>query len=278
MGNFKLMDKMIIHLICPDQIGIISRLTSILHESMNNILSIQQYVDKEKAKFYIRLSVQLNSEKIFPKTELLNLNNELKGEMNLFNPNKKINVAILGTKESAPIYDLLIKNKSHELNCNFPIIVSNHRELSGISEQFDIDFYEISNNDELISILKDNRIDLIVLARYMQIISEDIVELYKNRIINIHHGFLPAFKGARPYHQAYDRGVKIVGATAHYVTDKLDEGPIIFQDTIQINHKHSIRDIIQLGRDIEKNVLSKAVRAHLDYKIIVHNQKTIIFD
>ena len=278
MGNFKLMDKMIIHLICPDQMGIISRLTSILHESMNNILSIQQYVDKEKAKFYIRLSVQLNSEKIFPKTELLNLNNELKGKMNLFNPNKKINVAILGTKESAPIYDLLIKNKSHELSCNFPIIVSNHRELSGISGQFDIDFYEISNNDELISILKDNRIDLIVLARYMQIIPEDIVELYKNKIINIHHGFLPAFKGARPYHQAYDRGVKIVGATAHYVTDKLDEGPIIFQDTIQINHKHSIRDIIQLGRDIEKNVLSKAVRAHLDYKIIVHNQKTIIFD
>ena len=110
MGNFKLMDKMIIHLICPDQMGIISRLTSILHESMNNILSIQQYVDKEKAKFYIRLSVQLNSEKIFPKTELLNLNNELKGKMNLFNPNKKINVAILGTKELAPIYDLLIKN------------------------------------------------------------------------------------------------------------------------------------------------------------------------
>ena len=278
MGNFKLMDKMIIHLICPDQMGIISRLTFILHESMNNILSIQQYVDKEKAKFYIRLSVQLNSEKKFPRTELLNLNSELRGEMNLFNPNKKINVAILGTKESAPIYDLLIKNKSHELNCNFPIIVSNHAELSDISEQFDIDFYETSNNDELISILKDNRIDLIVLARYMQIIPKNIVELYKNKIINIHHGFLPAFKGAKPYHQAYDRGVKIVGATAHYVTEKLDEGPIIFQDTIQINHKHSIRDIIQLGRDIEKNVLSKAVRAHLDYKIIVHNQKTIIFD
>ena len=112
----------------------------------------------------------------------------------------------------------------------------------------------------------------------MQIIPDDIVNLYKNKIINIHHGFLPAFKGAKPYHQAYERGVKIVGATAHYVTSELDEGPIIFQDTIQINHKHSIKDIIQLGRDIEKNVLSKAVRAHLDNKIIVHNQKTIIFD
>ena len=126
--------------------------------------------------------------------------------------------------------------------------------------------------------LNENKIDLIILARYMQIIPDDIVNLYKNKIINIHHGFLPAFKGAKPYHQAYERGVKIVGATAHYVTSELDEGPIIFQDTIQINHKHSIKDIIQLGRDIEKNVLSKAVRAHLDNKIIVHNQKTIIFD
>ena len=272
------MDKMIIHLICPDQMGIISKLTSILNKSMCNILSIQQYVDKEKEKFYIRLSVQANSDQVFPKKELLELSSGLNGKMNFFDPEKKLNAAILGTKETAPIYDLLIKNKSHELNCDFPIIISNHSDLSTVSNQFDIDFYKINDNHDLASVLYKNKIDLIILARYMQIIPNDIVELYKNNIINIHHGFLPAFKGAKPYHQAYERGVKIVGATAHYVTSELDEGPIIFQDTIQINHKHSIKDIIQLGRDIEKNVLSKAVRAHLDNKIIVHNQKTIIFD
>ena len=132
--------------------------------------------------------------------------------------------------------------------------------------------------EQILTLLKDNDIDLIVLARYMQILSSEFVKQYHGKIINIHHGFLPAFKGAKPYHQAYSRGVKIVGATAHYATNKLDEGPIIFQDTIQINHKNSISDIIQLGREIEKSVLSKAVKAHLDYKIIVHNKKTIIFD
>ena len=272
------MDKIIIHLICPDQMGIISRLTSILYKSKNNVLSIQQYVDKEKKKFYIRLAVSANSQSKFPRNELLDLNGELKGKMDLFDPNKKINVAILGTKESEPIYDLLIKNKSSELKCDFPAIISNHNDLSDIAKQFDIDFYKINDNTELLQILKKKHIDLIVLARYMQIIPDNIIKLFKNNIINIHHGFLPAFKGAKPYHQAYSRGVKIVGATAHYATNKLDEGPIIFQDTIQINHKNSISDIIQLGREIEKSVLSKAVKAHLDYKIIVHNKKTIIFD
>ena len=126
--------------------------------------------------------------------------------------------------------------------------------------------------------MKKENIELIVLARYMQIIPQKIVKLYKNNIINIHHGFLPAFKGARPYHQAYSKGVKIIGATAHYVTDELDEGPIIAQDIIHINHKNSIKDMIQLGREIERNVLYKAVKSHLEYKIIVYNNKTIIFD
>ena len=127
-------------------------------------------------------------------------------------------------------------------------------------------------------ILKKEQIDLIVLARFMQIIPKKIVDNYPNKIINIHHGFLPAFKGAKPYHQAYNKGVKIVGATAHYVTDELDEGPIINQDIIHVNHKHSIADIINLGREIERAVLYRAVKAHLDHKIIIHNNKTIIFD
>jgi len=272
------MNKTIIQLICPDQQGIISRLTSILYKTNNNILSIQQHIDKEKEKFYIRLSVDINSCIKFPEKELINLNKELNGEMHLLNSNKKINVAILGTKESEPVYDLLIKNKSSELKCNFPIIISNHNNLSTVAKQFSVDFYRTDNDIQLLEILKSNHIDLIVLARYMQIIPDSIVKLYKNNIINIHHGFLPAFKGAKPYHQAYNKGVKIVGATAHYVTSKLDDGPIIYQDTVQINHKHSINDIIQLGREIEKSVLYKAVKSHLDYKIIVYDNKTIIFD
>ena len=272
------MNKIIIQLICPDQKGIISRLTSILYKTNNNILSIQQYIDEDRKNFYIRLSVDASLEIKFPEKELIDLNKELKGEIRLLNSNKKINVAILGTKESEPVYDLLIKNKSSELKCNSPIIISNHNNLSTVAEQFGVDFYKIDNDMELLGALRNSHIDLIVLARYMQIIPDNIVELYQNNIINIHHGFLPAFKGAKPYHQAYNKGVKIVGATAHYVTDKLDEGPIICQDIVQINHKHSINDIIQLGREIEKSVLYKAVKSHLRHKIVVYNNKTIIFD
>mgnify|MGYP001162622377 CR=1 FL=1 len=272
------MNNIVIQLVCPDQKGIIAKLTSTLYKSNNNILSIEQHVDKENKKFYIRILVEFDSEKnIFPKSELINLNKRLSGKLNFFDLNKKIKVAILGTKESEPIYDLLIKNQSNQLGCDIPAIISNHKNLSSVAEQFNIDFFKINNNQELLEIIKDKNIDLIVLARYMQIIPNDIVKLYKNNIINIHHGFLPAFKGARPYHQAYKKGVKIIGATSHYVTNNLDEGPIIAQDIVKINHHHSVNDMIQLGREIEKNVLYNAVKAHLEYRIIVYNNKTIVF-
>ncbi len=271
------MKKIIIQLICPDQKGIIAQLTSILYQSDNNILSIEQHVDQENSKFYIRIFAE-NNDTQFPENELAELSDELEGKLYLFDPDKKINVAILGTTEEEPIYDLLIKNKSDELNCNFPIIISNHNELSSIAKQFDISFIHINDNKNLLQTLKQQKIELIILARYMQIIPKEIVKLYNNNIINIHHGFLPAFKGARPYHQAYNKGVKIIGATAHYVTNELDDGPIIAQNVIHINHKNSIKNIIQLGREIERNVLYKAVKSHLEYKIIVHNNKTIIFD
>jgi len=275
---FNYMKNIVIQLICPDQKGIIAQLTSILYKSNNNILSIEQHVDKESKKFYIRVLIEYDSKKnVFPKSELLNLNKKLSGKLNLFDLNKKIRVAILGTKESEPIYDLLIKNQSNQLNCDIPIIISNHNNLSSIANQFEIDFFKINNNEELLKIIRKQKIELIVLARYMQIIPDNIVKLYKNNIINIHHGFLPAFKGAKPYHQAYKKGVKIIGATSHYVTSSLDEGPIITQDVVKINHNHSVSDIIQLGREIEKNVLYNAVKAHLEHRIIVFNNKTILF-
>jgi len=272
------MVSIVIQLICSDQKGIIAQLTSILYESNNNILSIEQHVDQESKKFYIRVLIELNSDKdIFPKSKLSSLNKKLSGNLNLFDLNKKIKVAVLGTKESEPIYDLLIKNQSNQLWCNIPIIVSNHNNLSSVAKQFDIDFFKINNNNRLLEVIQKENIELIILARYMQIIPNNIVKLYENKIINIHHGFLPAFKGAKPYHQAYKKGVKIIGATAHYVTENLDDGPIIAQDIVKINHNHSIDDIIQLGREIEKNVLYKSVKAHLDHKIIIYNGKTIIF-
>ena len=272
------MNKIIIQLFCPDQKGIISRLTSILFNAEQNISSIQQYIDREKENFYMRLAFRHNPKKEIPIKELLNLNAELKGKIKIIDTNKKLNVAILGTKESEPVYHLLIKNKSDELKCNFPILISNHKDLSSVASKFNVDFFLLKDNDQIFKTLKSNKIDLVVLARYMQIIPENIVKHYNNRIINIHHGFLPAFKGAKPYHQAYEKGVKIIGATAHYVTNELDEGPIIHQDTVHINHKHSIKDFIQLGRQIEKGVLYKAVKSHLDYKVIVYDNKTIIFD
>ena len=268
----------IIQLICPDQKGIIAQLTSILYDANINILSIEQHVDSESKRFYIRVLVELNSEiAIFPEDLLFALNKKLNGNLNFFNTDKKDNIAILGTKELEPVYDLLIKNQSGQLSCNTPIIISNHRELETVAKQFNVKFFKIDDNKNLLNILKKEGIELVVLARYMQIIPPNIVKLYNNKIINIHHGFLPAFKGAKPYHQAYNKGVKIIGATAHYVTNELDEGPIINQDIIHVNHKHSVSDMIQLGRQIEKNVLSQSVKAHLDRKIIVDNNKTIIF-
>jgi len=275
------MDKIVIQLICPDQQGIIAQITSILYEVQINILSIEQHVDDEQKKFYIRILADLSSSKInFNQLnkKISNLNTKLKGALTFHNPNKKINVAILGTKESEPIYDLLIKNKSGDLDCNIPIIISNHNNLKIISKQFGISYHKICDNNKLLDIFKKNNIDLIVLARYMQIIPENIIKYYKNKIINIHHGFLPAFKGANPYRQAYEKGVKIIGATAHYVTKELDEGPILYQDVVNINHKHSVDEMIQLGREIERNVLFKAVKAHLNHKVIVYSNKTIVFN
>ena len=272
------MQNIIIQLICPDQKGIIAQLTSILNEAGNNILSIEQYVDKQNEKFYIRILTEINEVNRDNYAKLGSLSKKLNGTLAVFNANRKRNIAIMGSLEEEHIYDLLIKNKSNELNCNIPILISNHNKLSDVAKQFNIDFIQINDCNKLNEILEKYLIDAVVLARFMQIIPSNIVNKYHNRIINIHHGFLPAFKGARPYRQAYNKGVKLIGATAHYVTEELDEGPIIYQDVININHKHSINDLVKLGREVEKNVLYRAVKAHLEHKIIVYNNKTIVFD
>ena len=278
------MNKIIIQLICEDQLEIIAQLSSIISGSNSNILSIEQHVDKNENKFYIRLLVdikKINTKYNSLREKLVEINKKLGGQIKFFNMDERLKVAIFATKESEPVYDILIKNQSNELNCDIPIIVSNHNDLYNVSKQFQINYERIpskQNGKKLKGILENYSIDLIVLARFMQIIPLEIVRIYKNRIINIHHGFLPAFKGAKAYHQALEKGVKMIGATSHYVVDKLDEGPIIAQDVIPINHTFSINQIIQSGRQIEKNVLYKAVKAHIEHKIIVYNNKTIIFN
>jgi formyltetrahydrofolate deformylase len=194
-------------------------------------------------------------------------------------------VAIFVSKTDHCLYDLLLRHRSGELPCEIPLIVSNHDELRPVAEQFDVPFQVFSVNaanktsveEQEIELLEKQNIDLIVLARYMQIFSENFINRFEERIINIHHSFLPAFAGGSPYHQAFERGVKLIGATAHYATGDLDEGPIIEQDVIHVSHRESVSDLVRLGRDVERTVLSRAVRLHLESRILVHDNRTVVF-
>ena len=277
------MKSIVIHFRCLDQEGIVSRVTSIIYNYGANILSLEQFVDKEKNIFFMRVHLDVLDESI-NHNELLNrLKDEscsLKGQLKIFDLEIPDRLAIMCTKEIEPVYDILIKHSSKEIKCKIPVIISNHKHLIQIAKQFNIRYIKIDPNKtfHLLEILDEYKIDLIVLARYMQIIKPEIVSRFENRIINIHHGFLPAFKGANPYRQAWSKGVKMVGATSHYVTNSLDEGPIIAQDVVGISHNQSVKEMKVLGKEIEKRVLSNAVKAHLERRIIVSNGKTIIFN
>jgi formyltetrahydrofolate deformylase len=194
-------------------------------------------------------------------------------------------VALLVTRASHCPYDLLLRELEGELKCDIPLIIGNHRDLEDMARQFDKPFYHLpitaetkqAQEAEIKRLLADFNIDLIVMARYMQILSEEFVTEFSGRIINIHHGFLPAFQGAKPYHQAYERGVKIIGATAHYATAELDEGPIIAQDVQHVQHDNSPQDLVMMGKDIERIVLARAVKAHIEHRIIINGRRTIVF-
>jgi len=195
-------------------------------------------------------------------------------------------VAILVSRYDHCLYDLLLRNQYGELAGDIAVVVSNHPDLADVAAHFGVPFVHVpvlegrkaEAESQILALLQERGIDLVVLARYMQILTPTLVEPYRNRIINVHHGFLPAFQGARPYHQAYARGVKLIGATSHYVTADLDMGPIIEQASVAVNHSHSVGDLITMGRDIEKQVLASAVKAHLDARIMVYRERTIVFD
>ena len=276
---------------CPDQPGIISEVTKFITDNQGNIVYLDQYVDKEDSMFFMRIEWSLDNF-LIPQDKIKEYINTLYAQRyqmtcNLYFSDQRPRMAIFVSKMSHCLYDLLARWKAGEFECDIPCIVSNHEDLRYVAEQFDIPYYvwsikkDHSNKAEVeaaeMELLKKEKITFIVLARYMQIISDDMIEQYPNHIINIHHSFLPAFIGARPYHQAYERGVKIIGATSHYVTADLDAGPIIEQDVARITHKDTPESLVLKGKDLEKIVLSRAVSKHIERKILTFHNKTIIF-
>lgn len=279
--------KVIILINCPDQTGIISSVTGFIHSNNGNIVYLDQHVDKSANVFFMRLESDFNAVNL--KSLEKNFNAQLadKYEMqwSLHTDDKKPRMAIFVSKYNHCLYDLLSRFNSGELPVEIPFILSNHPDLKYVADQFNLPYFHVpfikENREESekkqIELLEEYNIDFIVLARYMQIVSGNLINRYPNKIINIHHSFLPAFAGAKPYHAAFGRGVKIIGATSHYVTEELDAGPIIEQDVTPVSHIHSISDFISKGRDLEKIVLSRAVKLHVNRKTMVYNNKTVIF-
>lgn len=274
---------------CPDQAGIISSVTGFIHAKGGNIIYIDQHVDKQADVFFMRLESEFDDSTISFENFKSQFNNDITipfhMECKMHLSGIKPKMALFISKYNHCLYDLLSRFNSGELDVEIPFILSNHKDLQNISEQFQIPFFHIpvtkENKEEAenkqLALLKEHEIDFIVLARYMQIISPKTIDQYPNKIINIHHSFLPAFAGAKPYHAAFARGVKIIGATSHYVTEELDAGPIIEQDVVTVTHAHTIKDFIAKGQDLEKIVLSRAVRLHIQRKTMVYNNKTVIF-
>jgi formyltetrahydrofolate deformylase len=276
---------------CQDKPGIISEITKFITDNKGNIVYLDQYVDREDGMFFMRLEWELENFMI-PKDKIEDYIKTLysqryKMTFSLYFNEEKPRMAIFVSKMSHCLYDLLARYKAGEWNVEIPCIVSNHENLRYVAEQFDIPYYvwsikmDHSNKAEVeaaeMELLEKEKVTFIVLARYMQIISDNMIEKYPHHIINIHHSFLPAFVGAKPYHQAWERGVKIIGATSHYVTAELDAGPIIEQDVMRVSHKDTPESLMLKGKDLEKIVLSRAVTKHIQRKILTYNNKTIIF-
>lgn len=269
---------------CEDDKGLIHTITDIIYQHDLNIISNREFVEHISRYFFMRTIIEgaFDSSKFVQQLKSalpINANIRLSSHQNK-------NVVIMATKEHHVLGDLLIRNEFDENRANIQCVISNHEDLRQFVERFDIPFYLIphegknrkEHEKEILALLANFKPDYIFLAKYMRIFSPEFVQVFKHRLINIHHSFLPAFVGARPYHQAYKRGVKIIGATAHYVTDDLDEGPIIFQSTSPIDHRFDAKQIAQAGHEIESKVMAEATKLVLDDKVFIHGNKTVILD
>lgn len=276
---------------CPDHQGIITEVTKFITDNQGNIVYLDQYVDRQDDMFFMRIEWDLDNF-LIPRDKIQEYINTLYAkrynmECNLYFSDQRPRMAIFVSKMSHCLYDLLARWKAGEYDVDIPCIISNHEDLRYVADQFGIPYYvwsinkDHSNKAEVetaeMELLRREKITFIVLARYMQIISDDMIKSYPNHIINIHHSFLPAFIGAKPYHQAWERGVKIIGATSHYVTADLDAGPIIEQDVMRVSHKDTPESMVRKGKDLEKIVLSRAVAKHIARKVLTYHNKTIIF-
>jgi formyltetrahydrofolate deformylase len=273
---------------CPDRRGIVAALAQVLHGHGANILDADQHTDPLAGQFFQRIRFDL-SELMTDRVSLERGIGEVAARFSmrfrLSYAAQRKRVAIFVSRYEHCLVDLLWRHRAGELRCEIALIVSNHPDLRGTAEHYGIPFevFEITKQNKVVqearetALLEQSRIDVLVLARYMQILSGAFIERFPNRIINIHHSFLPAFIGARPYRQAFDRGVKLIGATAHFVTDDLDEGPIVEQDVIHVGHAFSADDMARAGRDVEKSVLSRALELVLNERVFVYGNKTVVF-
>jgi formyltetrahydrofolate deformylase len=274
---------------CPDMPGIVAKVTEFIHSNRGNIVALEQHVDRNTGRFFMRLKWELGNFMI-PKEKISDYFQTLiatpyKMEFDLYFSEQKPRMAIFVSKMSHCLYDILSRWESGDWQAEIPLIVSNHTEMQPIAERFGIPFHYLpitrdskaQQEARQMELLHHSAVDLVVLARYMQILSSNFLQHYPNRVINIHHSFLPAFAGAKPYHAAWERGVKIIGATCHYVTAELDAGPIIEQDVIRVSHKDSLDTLIRKGKDLEKIVLSRGVFLHIQRKLLTYGNRTVVF-
>ena len=279
--------KLLLH--CPDKPGILAEVTDFITVNKGNIIYLDQYVDHVENIFFMRIEWELK-DFLVPQEKIEDYFRTLYGQkyemdFRLYFSDVKPRMAIFVSKLSHCLFDMFARYTAGEWNVEIPLIISNHPDLQHVAERFGIPFYlfpitkETKEEQERkeMELLAKHKITFIVLARYMQVISEQMINAYPNKIINIHHSFLPAFVGAKPYHAAFQRGVKIIGATSHYVTTELDAGPIIEQDVVRITHKDAIEDLVNKGKDLEKIVLSRAVQKHIERKVLAYKNKTVIF-
>jgi formyltetrahydrofolate deformylase len=277
----------ILHIHCPDQKGIVAAVTQLIHSHNGNVLHLDQHVDFEQNVFFMRIEWALDgfdldldgfSAAFQPLADTYSM------AWNVYPTALRQRMALFVSKQPHCLYDILSRHESGEYQVDIPLIISNHPDCGHIAERFGIPFHHLpvtpetkaAQEEKQLALLQEAHIDFVILARYMQILTPRLIEAYPNRIINIHHSFLPAFPGARPYHSAYARGVKIIGATSHYVTAELDAGPIIEQDIIRVSHRETIDDFIRRGRDLEKTVLARAIWMHLQKRILVYTNKTVL--
>ncbi|NLM01592.1 MAG: formyltetrahydrofolate deformylase [Treponema sp.] len=275
---------------CKDQCGLIAAITNCIASKGGNILNMAQHTAIDISMFFCKVDFEPNqSSTKFSEEDFKNTFEETAKKYNmtwkLFHRARKQKMAVLVSKTSHCLYEVLLKHQGGQLDCEIPVIISNHPNLCGVATEFHIPFFQVDTGKGKVAveadiqrILDQYEIDLVCLARYMQILSSDFTNKWENKIINIHHGFLPAFKGAKPYHQAWNKGVKIIGATAHFANEELDQGPIIYQDVIKISDTNSIEEFVQMGQDVEREVLVEGLKRYFNHNIFLYNGRTFIIE